>query len=575
MAHNRRLTVAALSSLAALTLILGGCAHQGGSIDASNQRATSQQPQADSLARAVTRTDGSANEQATVEWPGAANLSAPDYQWPSPSEDLWSKVQSGLALPANRSRLRVRRWTQYYATHANDIQASLKQARPWLYHIVRQVEKRNMPTEIALLPIVESGFNTRAVSYVGATGLWQFMPGTADHMNLERNWWYDGRNDPFASTRAALTYLQQLHSHYDGNWLLALAAYNAGPGTIDDALRSAKRADKPVDFWQLDNIPDETRNYVPKLLAVRWIMKAPAKFGVSWPRLKNQPKTRQVELPGQTDLSVAARMADIPASRLKQLNPDIQHKRTRPRNGRLIVPTAKADAFRAKLASAAPSQLVKRQGDRYRVQQGDALSSIANRFDINVAALRHANGLSDNSIRAGQTLRIPRSGEQRTQSTQSRQYTVQPGDSLWQIAHSNDTSVAAIQRANGDLDDTLHPGETVTLPISGQSATPAQVVVHSGDSLWAIAQKNHVSVANLRRWNRLDPDSKLQPGQTLAVGGQANVPDYYEVQSGDSLWSIADRFSMRVGTLKRLNSLSDGHSIQPGQRLRLQPSVSS
>ncbi len=169
------------------------------------------------------------------------------HKWPAPSRDLWSQIRSGFKLDANDERRSVRVWTQFYATHTNHLSLSLQRAKPFLWHVVQQVEKRNMPTEIALLPIVESGYNPSAKSYVGASGLWQFMPGTADHMSLPRDWWYDGRDDPIASTDAALNYLQSLNQRYDGDWLLALAAYNAGPGeSTTPSPKHAPRASQPT-----------------------------------------------------------------------------------------------------------------------------------------------------------------------------------------------------------------------------------------------------------------------------------------------------------------------------------------
>ncbi len=577
-----RMRLNSLSALATTTILaalLAGCASMrpasnGGSTSAS---VTSLSPAAKhEKSHAHSGNAGNAKNHPSVQWPPAANTSAQPYQWPSASQDIWAEIRAGFRLPGNRWRRRVRHWAQFYATHTGHLDASLKRARPWLYHVVKQVKKRHMPTEIALLPIVESGYNARATSASGASGLWQLMPSTARGMTLTRNWWYHGRNDPIASTQAALDYLERLHTRYNGSWLLALAAYNAGPGTIDHALAQAKRQGKPANYWHLD-VSKETSNYVPKLLALRWVMSAPDKFGIHWPKLANKPRTQIVKLPKQMGLSIAANMVNMSTQQLVKLNPEIQHQRSRPKNGHLIVPSGKASLLRTKLASANPAQLVKNHSGEYRVHRGDSLSSIAQRFGVSVTAIRHANGMTNNRIRAGQKLRIPHRNRKGASHIASTKYTVQPGDSLWKIAHNHQTSVAAIKRVNDNINKTLHPGQTISVPSAGMghSSQPAQVVVHHGETLWSIAHRNHVSVADLRKWNRLKPNATIQPGQTLAVGGSAGVPDYYRVKSGDSLWSIANRFSMNVSTLKRLNNIGNSHAIQPGQRLRLQPSVSS
>lgn len=220
---------------------------------------------------------------------------------------LWDRIRHGYQMTPYPHKRLVRKWVQFYITHLDHLLGAARRARPFLWHIVEAIDERGMPMELALLPIVESGFNPAAESYAGAAGLWQFMPMTADRFGLDQNWWYDGRNAVLPSTRAALDYLSWLHGRFD-NWLLALAAYNAGAGRVSQAVNVARAQGRPTDFWHL-NLPTQTENFVPKLLALREILRAPQRFAINSAavaqqaadRLRSHPHPGGARSPGRDD----------------------------------------------------------------------------------------------------------------------------------------------------------------------------------------------------------------------------------------------------------------------------------
>ncbi len=551
---------AELVACALLGLVLTGCATTDPGPDRGRESAST------STLGTLTPFDGETPDKAE---PQVARLQSV----PNPNDDLWIRLRNGYGFDPQHGRPAVRDWTHFYLTHRNHLDASLERARPFLWHVVEEVHARGMPMEIALLPIVESGYNPTAHSYAGASGLWQFMPLTAQDMGLTRGWWYDGRLDVLASTDAALDYLTWLHDYFDGDWLLALAGYNAGPGRVGRAVERAQANGEPAGYWQLD-LPTETTEYVPKLFALRRLLGSPEHYGIDWPSLANAPRTVPVELPAQIEMAVAADMLDMSEADLRRLNPGMQRWATAP-NGdfELLLPVDRAPDFRRALASADPDSLVTRSW--HTVRRGDALSTIAQDYGISVAAIRQTNGLRGDRIIIGQRLQLPRSSGPNSQPAPAepmQPYVVQPGDSLWQIARRYDSTVSALRAANNLSGNNIRPGQKLQLPAS-ITAQPTTYVVRGGDSLWSIAQASNVRVADLRRWNRMPGDAILQPGHTLAVDGPAPLPDYYQVQPGDSLWSIAQRFELQVATLRSLNDIASQSTIQPGQRLRLQPTT--
>lgn len=320
------------------------------------------------------------------------------------SGEIWERLRTGFALDG-QDRRAVRTQVESFHEHAWHFRQILKRSEPYLFHVLSRVEARGLPAELALLPVIESAFDPFARSPAGATGIWQFMPHTAREVGLQRDWWFDGRRDIVAATEAALDYLDALQRRYDGDWLLALAAYNAGSARVNRAIRDNRAAGKPTDFWHL-SLPAETRNYVPKLLAVSVLIADPAAYNIALPAMANAHYFVSVDTGGPLDLQVAAELSGITFDELQRLNPGLTRSVTPPGGAqRLLVPRKVAARFRARLAQLPDDKRV--QSVRYRIRPGDTLSAIALNSRTTVTHLRKLNQLEDSRIVAGRQLIVP------------------------------------------------------------------------------------------------------------------------------------------------------------------------
>jgi membrane-bound lytic murein transglycosylase D len=468
---------------------------------------------------------------------------------PLAQRSLWNRLRGGLVLPESDSK-RVQRELNWYASHPDYMLRVVARARPYLHFIVAEVETRGLPAELALLPIVESAFNVFAYSPGRAAGVWQFIPATGRRYGLEQNWWYDGRRDVYAATHAALDYLQALQKRFDGDWLHALSAYNAGAGNISRAIRNNHKHGKPIDFWHLQ-VPRETHSYVPKLLALSKIIRDPGAHGIELPYIADAPVFANVATYGQLDLAVAAELADISIEQLYMLNPGYNRWATAPDGPHyLLLPLGNVARFQQRLQELPPTQRVSWQ--RHRIKPGESLGHIAERYRTTVVHLRTINKLSGNLIRAGHYLLVPHSARrsdayalsasQRTKRVQAQVrkgerlvHQVGSGDTLWDLASAYGVSTAKIARWNGlSVRDVIRPGQKLVLWVSSDAPTPLtssrislpaeqavqriNYVVRQGDSLSRIASRFRVSVGDLRRWNESRLRGKyLQPGQRLRV----------------------------------------------------------
>ena len=318
--------------------------------------------------------------------------------------DLFSRMRSGFALPALENAA-VRREIERYRAHPLALERIFGRGRRYLHHIVAELDARGLPQELALLPAVESAFDPFALSRRLASGLWQFLPGTGRSHGLAQDWWTDDRRDVREATRAALDHLSSLYESFEGDWLLALAAYNAGPGRVRRAIARNERRGEASDFFALE-LPAETRRYVPRLLALARLVAEPEAVGIELPKIPNEPYFAPVDVAYQIDLDRIADLAEIPRKELRALNPAYRRWATAPDGPReLLVPIAEKERFEQLLAELPPSQRLRLV--RHRVESGDTLYALARRHGIPLEMLRSVNRIRGSRIRIGQDLLIP------------------------------------------------------------------------------------------------------------------------------------------------------------------------
>lgn len=324
------------------------------------------------------------------------------------ANDIWDRIRRGFAMP-DLDNETVQFYQRFYLERPGFLQQVFARGGRYLYHIVNEIEARGLPTELALLPMVESGYNPLAYSPAQASGLWQFIPATGRHYKLTQDKWVDERRDVIASTDAALAYLQQIYDLH-GDWHLALAAYNWGEGAVGRALQRNEDAGLPTEYSHL-RMPTETRNYVPKLQALKNIVMNPERFGFELPYVANRPYFVTVESPVGIDLATAARLAEMPIEEFVALNPAFNRPAITREGHSLVVPADRAEAFQARLQSLAESGPLWRT---YRLKRGESLAEVAKRHRLTLAQLRQINGLGSRSkVAPGHALLVPEGGDPR------------------------------------------------------------------------------------------------------------------------------------------------------------------
>lgn len=471
---------------------------------------------------------------------------SPSVSLPAQTDNLWDRIRGGLQLAELDSPL-TRVHVDWYAKRPDYVARMLDRSRRYLFHIVEEVQKRGMPMEIALLPMVESAFNPQAYSRSHAAGIWQFIPSTGKNYGLQQNVWYDGRRDVTAATQAALDYLQKLFMDF-GSWELALAAYNCGEGCVSRAIKKNAAQGKSTDYLSLP-LPPETRHYVPKLMAIKQLVLEPENFGVELNDIPNEPYFAQVSInTGAMDVRSAATLAGLSVEEFLSLNPAFPRKLIKAGSEvSVLVPVTHAEVFQANLD--------KGEWDSWHpvtAKKGMTVAQIAEQFGTSTARLTEHNKLH---LRKGKLIKD--------------QVILVP------VNNAEESELPAANWQEAEMDAREAAG-----------ATARYHVVRRGETLAQLARKYQVSSASIKRWNQLK-SSRLSSGQRLLVKPAAPAETAtrlasskakpaasatrYTVRRGDTLYSIATRFNVSVSELKSWNKLR-GSSVQAGKRLTVQRS---
>ncbi|MEO0444417.1 MAG: LysM peptidoglycan-binding domain-containing protein, partial [Pseudomonadota bacterium] len=458
--------------------------------------------------------------------------------------DLWERVRAGFNIAYSldkRAEQRVKHYRDRLTNSSRLLEQVGDKARPYLYFIVTELEKHKLPLELALLPIIESRYDPFAYSPGRASGLWQFIPSTGKRFGLTQDWWQDERRDTITATGSAIQYLSYLNTLFDGDWLLAMAAYNAGQGTVRRAIRKNKKRGKPTDYWSLD-LPKETRHYIPKLLAWKDIIASPESYNVKLRPIPDQAYFAIVDIGSQIDLARAAELAEVDIDTIYQLNPAFNRWATDPSPPHdLVVPLENASILEQNLTLFPLGQRMTWR--RYIIQPNDSLIKIANQFDTSPQLVKAVNGLKSHRIIAGKGLLIP------SASKESEYY-------------------------SKSVDQRLHKHQSRA---PRKNAIQVKHSVARGETLWDIAKHYKVSTQSLARWNNMAPGDVLSVNKELIVWlNESKVQViknekrklFYTVKQGDSLAYIAQKFQVKISDIKSWNTISQKY-IQPGQLLTL------
>tara|TARA_B100001057_G_scaffold81425_3_gene76914 strand:+ start:1021 stop:2511 length:1491 start_codon:yes stop_codon:yes gene_type:complete len=391
----------------------------------------------------------------------------------------------------------------------------------FLYFVINELDNANLPHEFALIPYIESNYDPFSISSSGAVGMWQFMPRTGRLYNLDKTWWNEDRHDPFRSTSAAVGYIKYLYNRFDQDVLLTLAAYNAGPSLLDRRINKNLRKGYEKDFWSLE-LPSQTRNYIPKYLALKELIFNSEKYGVSLPDIPNKPVVHKISIPGQVEVLTLSEYLDMKPELLYKLNAGYTKWASAPKDESIFyIPTKEYEFFIN---------------------------------DVNI--FKESNQINWIS------------------------HVVESGDSLWALASKYDTEVRIIKEINLLKKDILSIDDTLLIPLSKTKSNnfiPYEMhIVSEGDTLWQLSQKYNLSVSDLAKMNSIDERSYLKLGQQLTIGNKnihRNIESkkrtiLYSVKQGDNLYKISELFDVSIKSIKEINDFKD-NKLMPGQIIKI------
>ena len=473
----------------------------------------------------------------------ADNLDAINY---SDNSDLWRVIADRQEIIVDNNP-RIQSHIDWISQLPDYLASISKRAQPFLYLVVSEVEKEEVPIEIALLPIVESDYYPFSYSHGTATGIWQFIPSTGRMYGLDEDWWHEDRRDVLASTKAAVRYLKDLNRMFDGDWLLSIAAYNAGPGRVQRAIDKNRNQGKRTDYWSLD-LPKETEKYVPKLLALGKVLKNPERFNQKLIKIENKPYLEPINLESQFDLALIAQWTNLSIDEIYSFNPGLKRWATpEALPYTILLPVDVVGDFKEILTN--QKNRPKVSWTRYKVKEGDSLSIIAQNFNTTINQIQSVNNINGSLIRANSYLIVPLARE-------SEAY----------------YSLSDVQREKSRLNATKNSDKLI-------------YKVVSGDSLWKISRNFDVTVNDLVRWNKIVPTAPLTIGKELVIlidakektelakitntGIDINRKIVYTVRSGDNLSLIAQKYKVKVSQIRDWNDLNETDILQPGDKLTI------